>query len=87
MLYNGEEVGDGTGPRSTSLSIRSRGRAHSAGMPNAIAVIAFAERGTMFFPGAAMYMDKIAVGPEAAERSTSMLRRPTTSSGWPRRRG
>ena len=36
-------------------------------MPNAIAVIAVAERGTMFFPGAAVYMDKIAVGPEAAD--------------------
>jgi fructose-1,6-bisphosphatase II len=36
-------------------------------MPNAIAVIAVAERGTMFFPGAALYMDKIAVGPEAAD--------------------
>jgi fructose-1,6-bisphosphatase II len=36
-------------------------------MPNAIAVIALAERGTMFFPGAAVYMDKIAVGPEAAD--------------------
>src|SRR5204863_1371020 len=32
--------------------------------PNAIAVIAVAERGTMFFPGAAVYMEKIAVGPE-----------------------
>jgi fructose-1,6-bisphosphatase II len=36
-------------------------------MPNAIAVIAVAERGTMFFPGAALYMDKIAAGPEAAD--------------------
>ena len=36
-------------------------------MPNAISVIAVAERGTMFFPGAALYMDKIAVGPEAAD--------------------
>ena len=36
-------------------------------MPNAISVIAVAERGTLFFPGAALYMDKIAVGPEAAD--------------------
>jgi fructose-1,6-bisphosphatase II len=36
-------------------------------MPNAISVIAVSERGTMFFPGAALYMDKIAVGPEAAD--------------------
>src|SRR5881275_226590 len=37
------------------------------GQPNAIAVIAVAERGTMFFPGAAVYMDKIACGPESIE--------------------
>ena len=40
----------------------------------------------MFFPGAAPYMDKIAVGPEARTRSTSRLRRPRTSSASPRRR-
>src|SRR4029079_5765532 len=38
------------------------------GQPNAIAVIAVAERGTMFFPGAAVYMDKIACGPEAIDQ-------------------
>jgi fructose-1,6-bisphosphatase II len=37
------------------------------GQPNAIATIACAERGTMFFPGAAVYMDKIACGPEATD--------------------
>jgi fructose-1,6-bisphosphatase II len=37
------------------------------GQPNAIAVIALAERGTMFFPGAAVYMDKIACGREAVD--------------------
>jgi len=36
-------------------------------MPNAISVIAVAERGTIFFPGAAVYMEKIAAGPEAAQ--------------------
>jgi fructose-1,6-bisphosphatase II len=40
-------------------------RLTAKGQPNAIAVIALAERGTMFFPGAAVYMDKIACGPEA----------------------
>jgi fructose-1,6-bisphosphatase II len=40
-------------------------RLTAKGQPNAIAVIALAERGTMFFPGAAVYMDKIATGPEA----------------------
>jgi fructose-1,6-bisphosphatase II len=42
-------------------------RLTALGMPNAISVIAVAERGTIFFPGAALYMDKIAVGPEAAD--------------------
>jgi fructose-1,6-bisphosphatase II len=37
------------------------------GQPNAIAVIAVAERGTMLFPGAAFYMEKIAVGPDAID--------------------
>ena len=37
------------------------------GAPNAIAVIAVAERGTMFFPGAAVYMEKIAVGPQGID--------------------
>ena len=41
-------------------------RLTALGQPNAIAVIAVAERGTMFDPGAAFYMDKIAVGLEAA---------------------
>jgi fructose-1,6-bisphosphatase II len=42
-------------------------RLTALGQPNAIAVIALAERGTMFFPGAAVYMDKIACGPEAVD--------------------
>ena len=69
MLYNGEEVGERPArPRSMSPSTRSRARALTAtGQPNAIAVIAVAERGTMFFPGAAVYMDKIAAGAEIAD--------------------
>ena len=56
------------GRRSTSPSTRSKGtRLTALGMPSAISVIAVAERGSMFFPGAALYMDKIAVGPEAAD--------------------
>jgi fructose-1,6-bisphosphatase II len=36
------------------------------GMPNALAVLAVAERGAMFDPSAVFYMEKLAVGPEAA---------------------
>ena len=68
MLFNGEEVGDGTGPEvDVAVDPLEGTRLTALGMPNAIAVIAVAERGTMFFPGAALYMDKIAVGPEAAD--------------------
>src|SRR5438552_5937019 len=68
MLYNGEEVGDGSGPEvDVAVDPLEGTRLTALGMPNAIAVIAVAERGTMFFPGAALYMDKIAVGPGAAD--------------------
>jgi fructose-1,6-bisphosphatase II len=68
MLYNGEEVGSGTGPEVDVAVDPLEGTNLTAkGQPNAIATIACAERGTMFFPGAAVYMDKIACGPEAAE--------------------
>jgi fructose-1,6-bisphosphatase II len=42
-------------------------RLTALGQPNALAVIALAERGSMFFPGAAVYMEKVAAGPEAAD--------------------
>jgi fructose-1,6-bisphosphatase II len=68
MLYNGEHVGDGEGPEvDVAVDPLEGTRLTALGQPNAIAVIAVAERGTMFFPGAAVYMDKIAVGPEAAD--------------------
>jgi fructose-1,6-bisphosphatase II len=67
MLFNGEEIGNGQGPGvDVAVDPLEGTRLTALGMPNAIAVIAVAERGTMFFPGAAVYMDKIAVGPEAA---------------------
>ena len=68
MLYNGEEVGNGNGPGvDVAVDPLEGTRLTALGMPNAIALIALAERGTMFFPGAAVYMDKVAVGPEAAD--------------------
>jgi fructose-1,6-bisphosphatase II len=67
MLYNGEEVGSGTGPAvDVAVDPLEGTRLTALGQPNAIAVIALAERGTMFFPGAAVYMNKIACGEEAA---------------------
>ena len=68
MLYNGEEVGDGTGPEvDVAVDPLEGTRLAALGIAGAISVIAVAERGSMFFPGAAVYMEKIAVGPEAAD--------------------
>jgi fructose-1,6-bisphosphatase II len=68
MLFNGEEVGSGSGPDVDVAVDPLEGTNLTAkGQPNAIATIACAERGTMFFPGAAVYMDKIACGPESAD--------------------
>ena len=68
MLFNGEEIGDGDGPEvDVAVDPLEGTRLTALGIPGAISVIAVAERGSMFFPGAAVYMDKIAVGPEAAD--------------------
>jgi fructose-1,6-bisphosphatase II len=68
MLYNGEEIGAGSGPEVDVAVDPLEGTNLTAkGQPNAIATIAASERGTMFFPGAAVYMDKIACGAEAAD--------------------
>jgi fructose-1,6-bisphosphatase II len=68
MLYNGEQVGSGSGPEvDVAVDPLEGTRLTANGAPNAIAVIAVAERGTMFFPGAAVYMDKVAVGARGAE--------------------
>jgi fructose-1,6-bisphosphatase II len=64
MLFNGERVGNGQGPQvDVAVDPLEGTRLTARGMPNAIAVVAVAERDTMFFPGAAVYMDKIACGP------------------------
>ncbi len=67
MLYNGEKIGDGT-PPATDIAVDpiDGTTLTSLGRPNAIAVIAVSERGTMFDPGPCVYMEKIATGPEAA---------------------
>jgi fructose-1,6-bisphosphatase II len=68
MLYNGEEVGEGGGPEvDVAVDPLEGTRLTALGQPNAIAVIAAAERGSLFFPGAAFYMEKIAVGADASD--------------------
>ncbi|WP_291314861.1 class II fructose-bisphosphatase [Corynebacterium sp. UBA2622] len=67
MLYNGENVGNGSGAQvDIAVDPVDGTRLMAEGRPNAISVIAAADRGTMFNPKDAFYMNKIAVGPEAA---------------------
>ena len=68
MLYNGEEVGNGDGPECDFAVDPIDGTTlMSKGMPNAISVLAVAERGAMFDPSAVFYMNKIAAGPDVAD--------------------
>ena len=69
MLYNGEHVGDWTAGPEVDVAVDpiDGTTLMSKGMPNALAVLAVSERGTMFDPSAVFYMEKIATGPEAAD--------------------
>jgi fructose-1,6-bisphosphatase II len=68
MLYNGERIGDGSPPEVDIAVDPLEGTTLTArGMPSALAVIALAERGTMFDPGPCVYMEKLAGGPEIAD--------------------
>jgi fructose-1,6-bisphosphatase II len=67
MLFNGERVGNGRGPKVDVAVDPVEGTSLLAlGRPNAIAVVGVSERGSMFDPGPVFYMDKIAVGRAAA---------------------
>jgi fructose-1,6-bisphosphatase II len=68
MLHNGEEIGDGTPPLvDIAVDPLEGTRLCAFGMPSAIAVIALAERGTMFDPGPIVYMEKMAAGDQFAD--------------------
>ena len=68
MLFNGEHVGDGTGLEYDVAVDPIDGTTLTAkGMPNAISVMAVANRGAMYDPSAVFYMDKLATGPDAAD--------------------
>ncbi|MGO8875675.1 MAG: class II fructose-bisphosphatase [Acidimicrobiales bacterium] len=67
MLYNGERVGDGSHPQTDIAVDPIDGTELCAlGRGGALAVIAVSDRGAMFDPGPCVYMEKLAVGPEAA---------------------
>lgn len=68
MLYNGESVGDGTGPKmDVAVDPIDGTRLTALGMDNALSVIAVADGGSMFDPSAVFYMEKLVTGPEAAD--------------------
>ena len=68
MLYNGEQIGDGSPPQVDIAVAPLEGTALAAnGMPSALAVIALSARGTMFDPGPCVYMEKMAGSPEIAD--------------------
>src|SRR5437016_14428339 len=67
MLYNGEEVGDGTGPPcDVAIDPIDGTRLTANGMPNALSVLAVTARGSMYDPSAVFYMSKLVTGPAAA---------------------
>src|SRR6266852_5815391 len=68
MLYNGEEVGDGSGPAcDVAVDPIDGTRLTANGMPNAISVLAVSARGSMYDPSAVFYMSKLVTGPAAAD--------------------
>jgi fructose-1,6-bisphosphatase II len=68
MLYNGEQVGDGTGPAcDVAVDPIDGTRLTANGMPDAIAVLAVSARGSMYDPSAVFYMSKLVTGPAAAD--------------------
>ena len=90
MLYNGEHVGNGDGPAcDVAVDPLEGTRLTALGQPGAITVIALADRGSMFFPGAAVYMEKIAAGPQAIDAiditlsPTENVRRVAEAKGCP----
>ena len=66
MLYSGEVLGTGDPPPvDIAVDPIDGTRLTSLGLSGALSVVALSERGTMYFPGSIVYMNKIAVGPEA----------------------
>jgi fructose-1,6-bisphosphatase II len=68
MLFNGERIGTGSGVEVDVAVDPLEGTELCArGQPNALAVVAASEKGTMFDPGPVVYMEKLACGPEVDE--------------------
>jgi fructose-1,6-bisphosphatase II len=82
MLYNGEQVGDGSDPKVDVAVDPIDGTTLTAyGLNNALSVIAVGERGSMFDPGPSFYMEKIAVGPDSVG-AIDITASPTQNLKW-----
>ena len=88
MLFNGERVGDGTGPEcDVAVDPIDGTRLTALGMGNALSVLAVSPRGSMFDPSAVFYMEKLATGPEAADVVDIRLPVAENIAGWRRPSG
>ena len=68
MLYNGEQIGDGSPPQvDVAVDPLEGTRLTALGQPSALAVVALAERGSMFDPGPCVYMEKMAGGSDIGD--------------------
>jgi fructose-1,6-bisphosphatase II len=66
MLWNGERIGTGRGVE-VAVDPLEGTELVARGQPNALAVVAASESGTMFDPGPCVYMEKLACGSEIEE--------------------
>ena len=79
MLYNGEKVGNGSGPEvDVAVDPIDGTRPLAFGRSNSLATVALAPRGSMYDPGPFVYMNKLAVGPEA--KGTINIEKPITEN-------
>lgn len=77
MLFNGERLGTGAGPElDVAVDPVEGTRLLATGRPGALSVIAAAPRGSLWHPGASLYMRKLVVG-EAARDAVDVARTPT----------
>src|ERR1044072_9401968 len=82
MLHNGERVGNGEPPEvDIAVDPLEGTRLAAQGRPNALAVIALSERGTMFDPGPCVYMEKMAAAQDLADL-LDLDRPPPDTSGF-----
>lgn len=68
MLFNGEHLGTGEAPAvDIAVDPIDGTRLLAHGQSNSISTVALAPRGALFNPGPFLYMEKIAVGPQARD--------------------